>query len=103
MIKGYGNYRKRQPGDVVVDAGAFPDDYAPFLAPNHGFSSIFADSIDKNLYCSHVIGFPESLLGLNGHTLFFLVIELMYVKLSFRYFLYLMMRCALRKLNVRFS
>jgi hypothetical protein len=30
MIKGYENYRKLQTGDVVIDAGAFLGDCAPF-------------------------------------------------------------------------
>lgn len=35
-IKGYEMYRQLQPGDVVVDAGAFPGDYALFAARQVG-------------------------------------------------------------------
>lgn len=35
-IKGYEKFRQLQPGDVVVDAGAFPGDYALFAAAKVG-------------------------------------------------------------------
>ncbi len=35
-LKGYEMYRQLQPGDVVVDAGAFPGDYALFAARQVG-------------------------------------------------------------------
>ncbi|MDF3127909.1 FkbM family methyltransferase [Kiritimatiellaeota bacterium B1221] len=35
-IKGYEQYRQLQPGDVVIDAGAFPGDYTLFAAKKVG-------------------------------------------------------------------